>query len=80
MDELVWGAIWLYKATNDYYYLEQAEILFEEAQFYSPRVFSWDDKRAGILVSYNVTTPLFRLSLNSQSAYAKWRKSLRCLG
>jgi len=50
MDELVWGAIWLYKATNDYYYLEQAEILYEEAKFYSPRVFSWDDKRAGVLV------------------------------
>ena len=50
MDELVWGAIWLYKATNDYYYLEQAEVLFEEANFYSPRVFSWDDKRAGVLV------------------------------
>ena len=52
MDELVWGAIWLYKATNDYYYLEQAEVLFEEANFYSPRVFSWDDKRAGVLVRH----------------------------
>jgi len=52
MDELVWGAIWLYKATNDYYYLEQAEVLFEEANFYSPRVFSWDDKRAGVLVRF----------------------------
>jgi lantibiotic modifying enzyme len=52
MDELIWGAIWIYKATNDYYYLEQAEILFEEANFYSPKVFSWDDKRAGILVCF----------------------------
>lgn len=66
MDELVWGAIWLYKATNDYYYLEQAEILFEEAQFYSPRVFSWDDKRAGILVLLAQITgrETYKLGLN----------------
>ncbi|CAG5108667.1 Oidioi.mRNA.OKI2018_I69.chr1.g3900.t2.cds [Oikopleura dioica] len=84
MDELVWGALWIYKATADNYYLDQgriqhchsfgeikafqsdnrkyysslwdhkhsrqAERLFSEHGFYSPRVFSWDDKRAGNLV------------------------------
>lgn len=66
MDELIWGAIWIYKATNDYYYLEQAEILFEEANFYSPKVFSWDDKRAGILVMLSKITgrEVYKSALN----------------
>jgi len=50
MDELVWGALWIYKATADDFYLNQAERLFSEHGFYAPRVFSWDDKRAGNLV------------------------------
>ncbi|CBY31555.1 unnamed protein product [Oikopleura dioica] len=53
MDELVWGALWIYKATADDFYLNQAERLFSEHGFYAPRVFSWDDKRAGNLRWYD---------------------------
>ena len=50
-DELAWAAVWLYRATKDTYYLGQAEGIYREANFYSPKYFAWDDKRAGVMVS-----------------------------
>lgn len=49
-DELAWAAVWLYRATKDTYYLGQAESIYREANFYSPKYFAWDDKRAGVMV------------------------------
>ena len=47
-DELVWGAIWLYKATGDQAYLDKAVSYYDQFGFqYSTKFFSWDDKIAG---------------------------------
>ncbi|MFO0842477.1 MAG: glycoside hydrolase family 9 protein [Gemmataceae bacterium] len=48
-DELVWGAAWLYKATNDPSYLAKAEAVYA-ANFAGQTMtwtHSWDDKRYG---------------------------------
>nr|XP_026691225.1 uncharacterized protein LOC100175432 [Ciona intestinalis] len=47
-DELVWGALWLYKATGMRSYLEDAKRKYDQyGQGNTPIMFSWDDKRAG---------------------------------
>ena len=47
-DELVWGAAWLYKATNDPAYLTKAEQYYTEYNMDSRAwAFSWDDKKSG---------------------------------
>ena len=48
-DELMWGAIWLYKATNDTTYLNKAKGFYDGS---NPKFFSWDDKKAGAYVRY----------------------------
>ncbi|MBM4070068.1 MAG: hypothetical protein FJ271_14115 [Planctomycetes bacterium] len=51
-DELVWGAIWLYKATGNAAYLNKAETYY--AQHFAGQTMtwthSWDDKRYGAAV------------------------------
>ena len=42
-DELAWGASWLYRATNNSYYLAKAEEFFEDLKW-NLGVLSWDDK------------------------------------
>lgn len=56
-DELVWGAVWLYIATGDSYYLSKAEELYpelsKEPQSTTPKfkeALSWDDKTYGCYV------------------------------
>ena len=50
-DELVWGAIWLYKATGDQAYLNKAISYYDEFGFGGKtQFFSWDDKIAGAQV------------------------------
>ncbi|MCF6768292.1 glycoside hydrolase family 9 protein [Thiotrichales bacterium 19S11-10] len=50
-DELVWGSIWLYLATNNQSYLTNAEQLFEPLKYNSFRwTYSWDDTSYGALV------------------------------
>lgn len=46
-DELVWGAAWLLRATNDVYYLN---FLKSMGAGDSPDIFSWDNKFAGAYV------------------------------
>ncbi len=53
-DEIVWGAIWMYKATNDPQYLTKAEIEYDNLQKEGQsaiskykEAFSWDDKAYG---------------------------------
>ena len=47
-DELVWGALWLYKATGDNAYLEKAKNYYNQFGFQSKTsVMSWDEKTAG---------------------------------
>ncbi|CAN7014225.1 unnamed protein product [Brassica oleracea var. botrytis] len=46
-DELMWGAAWLLKATNDLYYKNFIESLGDGDQ---PDIFNWDSKYAGAYV------------------------------
>ncbi|PPD87786.1 hypothetical protein GOBAR_DD15270 [Gossypium barbadense] len=43
-DELLWGAAWLFRATNDAYYYNFLKTLGADDQ---PDIFSWDNKYAG---------------------------------
>ncbi|KAI4331900.1 hypothetical protein L6164_016848 [Bauhinia variegata] len=43
-DELLWGAAWLFRATNDVYYYNLLKSLGADDQ---PDLFSWDNKYAG---------------------------------
>nr|AMH40372.1 glycoside hydrolase family 9 [Medauroidea extradentata] len=48
-DELVWAAVWLYKATNDKTYLTKAESLYQTGNLqYSNGGFDWDTKTSGV--------------------------------
>merc|ERR1712001_640226 len=50
-DELVWGALWLHKATGDESYLNKAKQYYSDFELeYINEVFSWDDKVAGAKV------------------------------
>nr|AMH40387.1 glycoside hydrolase family 9 [Sipyloidea sipylus] len=44
-DELIWGAAWLYRATNDSKYLSYAEEVYPTIQYYIG--FNWDQKIGG---------------------------------
>lgn len=46
-DELVWAAVWLYKATGNRDYLEYAEKNYREGPAWA---FCWDEKWAGAQV------------------------------
>jgi uncharacterized protein YyaL (SSP411 family) len=50
-DELVWGAVWLYRATNDNKYLNTAEQLYNEfgLQYWNVP-FTWDAKSSAVEV------------------------------
>ena len=58
LDELAWGAAWLYRATGDEKYLEKYNVIADaEYAVYDPRKFtecrepiSWDDKRSGAYI------------------------------
>ncbi len=51
-DELLWGALWLYRATGDTSYLTKAQEAWDEFNLgEAAEQFSWDDKRAGAYVS-----------------------------
>ncbi|MGL1887615.1 MAG: glycoside hydrolase family 9 protein [Reichenbachiella sp.] len=56
-DEIVWGAAWLYRATNDQQYLTKAETEYDNLQregqstiIKYKEAFSWDDKAYGSYV------------------------------
>jgi hypothetical protein len=65
-DELVWGAVWLYRATNDNTYLNTAESLYNEFGLqYWNGVLGWDNKVTGVQVRY-VKKFTFTVSLTNQ--------------
>lgn len=50
-DELVWGAVWLYKATGQQHYLDKAKQYYDEFGLWTDNnVISWDDKTAGVKI------------------------------
>ncbi len=55
-DELLWGALWLYRATEDKSYLTKAQAAWDEFDLgEGAEQFSWDDKKAGAYVSLLTT-------------------------
>nr|CAD7574446.1 unnamed protein product [Timema californicum] len=63
-DELVWGAAWLYRATNDQKYLGYVDELYSTVQ--SMYGFDWDQKFAGAMVSH-------KAALSRRGALGKYR-------
>ncbi|XP_024171945.1 endoglucanase 5 [Rosa chinensis] len=51
-DELLWAAAWLYKATNDDYYLKYVvdNAVYMGGTGWSVKEFSWDNKYAGVQI------------------------------
>nr|CAH0109264.1 unnamed protein product [Daphnia galeata] len=50
-DELAWGAAWLYRATNNVTYLNDAKAFYTQFSLSNnPSEFSWDSKTAGVQV------------------------------
>nr|XP_006822155.1 PREDICTED: uncharacterized protein LOC102805135 [Saccoglossus kowalevskii] len=47
MDEIIWAACWLYKATNEISYLDRAILLFNGESFLKPYAFGWNDVTVG---------------------------------
>ncbi len=51
-DELLWGALWLYRATGEDIYLTKAQEAWDEFNLgVGADWFIWDDKKAGAYVS-----------------------------
>ncbi|KAK4747699.1 hypothetical protein SAY87_014285 [Trapa incisa] len=65
-DELVWGAAWLFKATNSLYYYNFLKSLGGSD---SPDIFSWDNKYAGAYVLLSR-----RALLNKDSNFEQFRQ------
>jgi len=57
MDELAWGAAWLYRATGDASYLQKAEDFFDSGEMCNSNLwFGWDNKKAGVeVLMYEIT-------------------------
>ena len=56
---MAWGAAWLYRATNNVTYLNDAKAFYTQFSLSNnPSEFSWDSKTAGVQVLY----PSFFLS------------------
>ena len=49
-DELAWSAIWMYKATGQNTYRNEAKQFYIDAGNSAKTLFSWDEKNAGISV------------------------------
>ena len=57
MDELAWGAAWMYKATGEEEYLNKAKDFFDSNDMCNSNLwFGWDNKKAGVeVLMYNIT-------------------------
>ncbi|CAG8493287.1 5349_t:CDS:2 [Scutellospora calospora] len=66
-DELVWGALWLYRATNDNSYLNKAVDYYNTNSIVKKLVFNWDEKSGGCYVLF---AQLFQQSGQDSS---KWK-------
>jgi hypothetical protein len=68
-DELVWAAVWLFRATNNTTYLNTAESLYSQfgLQHWNG-AFNWDNKISGIEVRY-IKKFTFTVSLTNQESH-----------
>lgn len=54
-DELTWAAAWLYKATNEAQYLDDAEYMYKKYRLKErPNEFYYNKKVAGVQVKYTL--------------------------
>jgi len=73
-DELIWGAAWLYRATNDTTYKTLAEKLYDEFPLKeTPKQFGWDDKNVGanILLAQLVGTAKYKTVVENYATYVR---------
>ncbi|XP_069172221.1 LOW QUALITY PROTEIN: uncharacterized protein [Procambarus clarkii] len=57
-DELLWGALWLYRATGDDTYLTKAQAAWDDFSLGEGALqFSWDDKKAGAYALGSLVDP-----------------------
>ncbi|PSN31180.1 hypothetical protein C0J52_21511, partial [Blattella germanica] len=71
-DELVWGAVWLYKATGDKTYLNKAEQLYSQFGMESWNGnFGWDQKISGAEVLLSQITKNSKYT-NKVKGYCDW--------
>ncbi|KAJ6401366.1 hypothetical protein OIU84_016725 [Salix udensis] len=82
-DELLWGALWLYKATDNEIYLEY---VINKAHFFggigwAMTEFSWDVKYAGLQIMASKALPQFvgvdRILSFMSASLCSWKKSTR---
>ncbi len=60
---MLWGALWLYRATGEEAYLSKAQEVWQEFGFGEEMgKFDWDDKRGGAYVSRVHLCHIFFLS------------------
>ncbi|UZO79858.1 glycoside hydrolase family 9 protein [Aquimarina sp. ERC-38] len=71
-DELVWGAIWLYKATGDTSYLTKAEAAYAQPDFLWSLV--WDDKSYGSMVMLAEITGKQKYKDDAEKHLQFWQK------
>ncbi len=78
-DELVWGAIWLYKATNSKPYLDKAEQYYDNLNT-EPQVptrsykwgLAWDDKSYGCYVLLSILTGKNKYTEDAERSLDYW--------
>ena len=71
-DELVWAAVWLYKATGDEFFLKEAETNYALHITYSGVEYSWDDKAPGIHILLAAITNKDQYHLQAIDFFKKW--------
>ena len=70
-DELVWGALWLYKATGEQKYLDKAEAEYTQPDFLWSLV--WDDKSYGNMVLLAILTGKDKYKVDSERHLDFWQ-------
>jgi endoglucanase len=73
-DELIWGAAWLYKATNDSTYKTLAEKAYDEFPLKeTPKQFGWDDKNVGanVLLAQLTGTARYKTVVENYATYVR---------
>ncbi|XP_005111869.2 endoglucanase 4 [Aplysia californica] len=68
-DELCWGSLWLYQATNDSKYLDEAEKLFDPAPAWG---MSWDEKTIGNQVLLYKLTGKDKYKTAIEGSFKSW--------
>ncbi|XP_053631602.2 endoglucanase A [Cherax quadricarinatus] len=75
-DELLWGALWLYRATEDATYLTKAQAAWDEFTLGQGALqFSWDDKKAGAYALGSLVDPSSTMYEEALKAFLSYLKT-----